>query len=143
MKKRCYNKQFDSYPLYGGRGVRVYAEWHEYRKFAQAVREEIGEHPGKGFQLDRIDTDGDYAPGNIRWATAKENMRNRRNNTLLTWNGKTQTASAWCEEMGWERNVIYARLRLGWSTEEILTTPVGSRRGGPWGSKTSADQPQL
>ena len=142
MKKRCYNKRFASYPFYGGRGIRIYKDWHEYPKFAAAIRAEIGEHPGRGYQLDRIDNSKNYEPGNVRWVTAKQNARNRRNNTQLTWNGKTQTASAWCEELGWERNVIYSRLRLGWSAEEIFTTPIGARHGGPWGSTISAFQSQ-
>lgn len=124
MKKRCYNKKVDSYQFYGGRGIKVYEPWHEYKVFAAQVRAEIGEHPGKGFQLDRVDNDSDYCPGNIQWATAKQNTRNRRSNTNLTYKGKTQCISAWAEEKGWGGHVIHNRIKRGWSLERILETPL-------------------
>jgi hypothetical protein len=83
MKHRCYNPRMDSFQYYGGRGIEVFSERHEYPTFARQVRAEIGEHPGKGYQLDRINTDGNYEPGNIRWLTAKENTRNRRTCRML------------------------------------------------------------
>jgi hypothetical protein len=140
MKRRCYTPSHDSYPSYGGRGIKVHEPWHVYPIFAKEIRETIGEHPGKGFQLDRIDNNGNYEPGNVRWATAKENTRNRRSNTLLTFKGKTQCVSAWAEEMGWGRQVILNRLKLGWSTEEILTTPKGAKAGG-WERRRSKANP--
>ena len=97
--------------------------WAEYKVFAADVRAEIGEHPGEGYQLDRIDTDGNYEPGNIRWVTAKENTRNRRNNRMLTWDGRTQCVSAWADELGMNRTSLLLRLKRGWTVERALTQP--------------------
>ena len=108
----------------------MHPAWSDYTVFAADVRAEIGEPPSDNHQLDRINTDGNYEPGNLRWVTAKENTRNRRNNILLTWDGRTQCLSAWAEEKGWGRHVISARRKLGWTTEEIMTTPIGTKAGG-------------
>jgi hypothetical protein len=130
LNKRCFNPKVDSYPFYGGRGITVHEPWRIYPKFAEEIRATIGDHPGKPYQLDRIDTDGHYEPGNVQWVTPKANARKRRSNRLLTWDGKTQCVSAWAEEMGWGRHVILNRIKLGWTTEEIFTTPKGSKVGG-------------
>ncbi len=122
-RKRCYNPKIDSYKFYGGRGIKMHSAWAEYKVFAAEVRAEIGDHPGEGYQLDRIDSDGDYAPGNIKWSTFKENCRNRRNNRTLTFQGRTQCMSAWTEELGWPKSVLETRLGRGWTVERALTTP--------------------
>lgn len=80
MKQRCYNPNNPRYPRYGGRGIKVCAEWlHDF----QAFLDHIGPRPlqpGPGrrkWSLDRIDPDGDYEFGNVRWATAKQQARNK------------------------------------------------------------------
>lgn len=63
-------------------------------------------------------------PGNCRWATKKEQQRNRRTNHLLEFNGTSLTVTEWAERIGIERGIIYGRLGTGWSVEEALTTPL-------------------
>jgi hypothetical protein len=75
MKQRCYNPSCNIYPSYGGRGIAMCAEWAA--SFEQFFAD-VGECPGPGLSLDRIDNDGNYEPGNVRWATNSEQMRNRR-----------------------------------------------------------------
>jgi len=76
MKTRCYNKKTgDKYRIYGGRGITVCREWlHNFPAFL----EHIGNRPSTGHSLDRINNNGNYEPGNVRWATRKEQQQNRR-----------------------------------------------------------------
>lgn len=76
MKTRCYNPKAINYKNYGGRGIRICNEWlHDFKKFydwsmANGFKENLS--------IDRINNDGNYEPGNCRWATAKEQVHNRR-----------------------------------------------------------------
>jgi hypothetical protein len=73
MRNRCRNPQNPSYPYYGGRGITITPAWDEFIAFSTAV----GPHPGAGWTLDRINNDGNYEPGNVRWATRAQQTRNR------------------------------------------------------------------
>jgi len=77
MMARCYNSKNISYKSHGARGIKVCNRWHKIENFI----EDMGERP-KGLSLDRIDNNGDYAPLNCRWATAAQQVRNRRDNIL-------------------------------------------------------------
>lgn len=74
MRSRCLLKNDSHYPSYGGRGIRICDRWSSYEAFLQ----DVGRRPSPRHTLDRIDNDGDYEPGNVRWATAKEQNRNTR-----------------------------------------------------------------
>lgn len=75
MKSRCSNKKLDKYKDYGGRGIKVHTEWiKSFDKFLS----DVGARP-EGKTLDRIDNDGNYEPGNVRWASPYEQVHNRRN----------------------------------------------------------------
>lgn len=120
MIQRCTNPKSDQWEHYGGRGIRVCERWLSF----EAFHADMGDPPA-GTTLDRIDVDGNYEPGNCRWATAAEQARNRRTSTLLTHAGKTQSISDWSDETGINRQSIRSRiLNLGWSVERALTTPV-------------------
>jgi hypothetical protein len=73
MMRRCYNKSDKDYYKYGGAGIKVCEEWHEYTNFAKAVGEPIGDQT-----LDRVDPHGDYTPENCRWASLTVQNRNVR-----------------------------------------------------------------
>jgi hypothetical protein len=81
MQSRCFRKSIHNYKDYGGRGITVHADWLGAGGFARFLAY-IGPKPSPKHSLDRIDNNGNYAPGNVRWATPTEQMRNRRNTVV-------------------------------------------------------------
>lgn len=121
MKKRCTNPNSHAYPDYGGRGIQIYEPWlNSFNEFIS----HIGPCPNSSMSIGRIDNNLGYQPGNVAWATPREQSLNRRSNLLITFNGKTQPAALWADELGINRKIIYWRAARGWTHERILTTPV-------------------
>lgn len=122
MLQRCENPNNKRYKDYGGRGIRVCEEWHDAKVFIEWA---LSHGWREGLSIDRIDNNGNYEPGNCRWATLREQARNKRSNRLITFNGKTQSLAAWAEEMGINSSALRYRIyQLHWSVERALTEPV-------------------
>ncbi|HRH15739.1 MAG TPA: hypothetical protein PK225_15490, partial [Azonexus sp.] len=75
MKCRCYNRLSTGYQMYGGRGIKVCAKW---RFSFDAFYADVGPAPSPKHSIDRIDTNGSYRPGNVRWATRSVQNKNTR-----------------------------------------------------------------
>ena len=122
MLNRCYYTPLPMYPLYGGRGIRVCDSWHDFSNFYT----DMGDRP-KGHTLDRIDSDGNYEPGNCRWATALEQGRNRRGTRSIEFAGKKMVLTEWCLMLGVPYDLVKSRLRRGYTFVEAVTTPRSER----------------
>lgn len=116
MITRCLDETYKSYARYGGRGIRVCERWRTFENFL----EDMGLHPSKEHSLDRIDVNGNYEPGNCRWATVLEQNRNRHNSLSMTAFGKTMLVVEWAELTGIRYKKIHARLMRGDTPEAAL-----------------------
>lgn len=124
MRRRCQDPNFNVYPNYGGRGIKVCDRWQSFVKF----RADMGERP-EGHTLGRINTDGDYEPDNCRWETWTQQQRNRRGNHTITFDGLTLTMAEWSERTGIPYRSLEKRInRDGWPVEDALTIPVRQRK---------------
>lgn len=119
MKQRCINPKNDHFKHYGGRGIIVCDRW---RDSFDAFFADMGMRP-IGMELDRRDVNGNYDPGNCRWATRTQQMNNTRVTTFITHNGITLPVQEWNRKAGLPRNMVSSRLRLGWTMEKALSTP--------------------
>jgi hypothetical protein len=122
IKQRCFNPENKAYARYGGRGIVMCPEWRD--SFERFIAD-VGMRPAPRLTLERLDNDKGYQPGNVRWATYKEQARNTRRNHRLTHGGETLTLVEWEERTGIKQHTIMARLKL-WNgdVEKTLTTPV-------------------
>ena len=117
IKQRCLNPKTESYENYGGRGIKMHPEWQaDFPVFLAHV----GPRPGPSYSIDRIDVNGHYEPGNVRWATLAEQNNNKRNSRKLEAFGETRTQSQWAAFTGLKVSTIRTRLRAGWSVEAAL-----------------------
>lgn len=117
IKQRCGNPKDAAYERYGGRGISVCERWYKFENFL----EDMG-HPPKGLTIDRIDNNGNYEPGNCRWATYKEQANNKGNNRVICFNGQSKTLMQWCEHLKISNETLRERLSR-WPLERALTTP--------------------
>lgn len=116
MLQRCLNSASPAYKHYGGRGITVCERWKSSDNFIT----DMSPKPGPEYTLDRIDNNGNYEPGNCKWATRTEQNNNRRNNIKLSINGIHHTVLEWSVISGVSEKSIYQRLRRGWTAERVI-----------------------
>lgn len=124
-KDRCTNLNTPCYPSYGGRGIKMCERW---ANSFEAFLKDMGPRPSPKHSLDRVDNDGDYEPGNCRWATQDEQSNNRRTNRMFSAFGESKTVADWLRD---PRCVVRLATTLrnrivayGWPPEKAITTPV-------------------
>jgi hypothetical protein len=116
MKRRCRDP---GRKYHGGRGIKVYERWlNSFEGFLAYT----GRKPSPDHSLDRYpDPDGDYRPGNVRWATRSQQQNNRRSNRIIEFRGERKTVANWARYVGIKEVTLHDRIRRGWPLERALT----------------------
>jgi hypothetical protein len=120
MLHRVRNKNNRSRAIYFDRGIGVCDRWLKFENFIS----DMGERPSPDHTIDRIDNDKGYSPENCRWATSKQQARNRRNNRFVEAFGERLTIAEWAERFGIKAHTIRGRLDDGWPTEVAVSRPI-------------------
>lgn len=123
MRERCEREGHVHFHHYGGRGIRVCDLWQQFEGFYQDMRPSWF----AGSSIDRIDPNAGYFKDNCRWATSKEQARNRRNTTFIALRGETLPLSEWAEITGISPGTLRSRINLGWTDARVLETPVRAK----------------
>ncbi|AEQ34392.1 HNH endonuclease [Bacillus phage Bastille] len=141
MKQRCYNPKRNKYHLYGGKGIRVCEDWHDFIPFYEWS---MGNGYKEGLTIDRIDSDKDYEPSNCRWVTDTENGRRAvenqhgtsiknkyktvRSADVYEYKGVKKTVKEWSKESGIPIETFKTRLKHEWSIERAIEQPVRRKK---------------
>lgn len=147
IRKRCtdVSKKFKDY---GGRGIKLCSGWSSS---AEKFVADMGPRPSSDHSIDRMDVDGHYScggceeclanewPMNCRWATEKDQQRNKRNTKWISYNGETKSLAEWCETLGLNYPFMYYRIEeSGMDPEEAFTKP-SRRRNRPISASEPSD----
>ena len=121
MKDRCLNPNNPARNSYGGRGIIVCNRWlNSFENFYT----DMGPKPTSEHSIDRYpDNDGNYEPGNCRWATREEQANNRRTNHVVSYKGTELTIAELAKKHNINYNVLNGRIQIGWSIEDAINTP--------------------
>ena len=124
IRQRCEDANFSNYPSYGGRGVRKL--WKSFEQFRDDMHESYLEHVRefgeKDTTIERIDVNGHYCKENCRWATNREQSRNKTNSRFLQLGDNKRNMSDWVGHLGLSQSALTSRInRLRWSVERTLT----------------------
>lgn len=120
IKARCFNKKCVDFPNYGGRGITMCREWEEsFERFLA----DVGFPPSKHHSIDRIDNNGNYEPGNCRWAIQRVQVNNTRANRFVTYKGQHKTLADWARKLGLPYGGLQHRLNRDWPVDEAFERP--------------------
>jgi hypothetical protein len=117
MKDRCHNTKSEFYYMYGGRGITVCPQWqHSFEVFLS----DVGLRPSSDHSLDRINPDGNYEPGNVRWLSPEGQANNRRCVKMYTFRGMTKSVAEWSRIVGTKYTTIRTRIEHGWTPYDAI-----------------------
>lgn len=126
MKQRCTNPRSQRWASYGGRGIKLCAQWYAFEGFLA----DMGAAYRHGLSIDRIDVNGDYEPNNCKWATPIEQGAHIRRRATLTYRGQTKSISEWSRETGIPTYTLSLRRDRGYAPEQIFS-PTKLQCGAP------------
>lgn len=122
IKKRC---SLNGHHLrYAGRGITMCERWNDFSAFLA----DMGHRPSPQHSIDRINNDGNYEPGNCRWATWSQQLRNTSRSVSLTFRGETRPLLEWAERYGLTEKMLRSRIDHGWDIERALTSKRFERK---------------
>lgn len=119
MTRRCRSHRSDCYERYGKRGIAVCERWKDFPNFYA----DMGPRPSKYHTIERVNNNGDYCPENCMWLHRSLQARNRRTSVWIEFGGKKLILSEWSRLTGLPNTTLRQRMKRGWSTERLLTTP--------------------
>lgn len=118
IKQKCYDPYASNFKYYGGRGIKMDESW--YNSF-EAFFKYVGKRPTPKHTLERINNNKNYEPGNVRWATKREQCNNRRTNKSIEYKGESRTVAEWARVLGLKRQTLHSRLvRNGWNMAALF-----------------------
>lgn len=120
MKERCEKPYSKIYKHYGGRGISICDEWHDFETFKDLA---LKNGYSDDLTIERKDNENGYSPDNCKWATMTEQANNKRNNIRITVDGETKTINQWANALGVNKSAIRLRLENGWSDYDAITKP--------------------
>ena len=123
MINRCHNKNVNSYKDYGARGIKVCDEWKN--SFKEFYNWAINNGYKENLTIERINVNGNYEPSNCKFIKKEEQVYNKRNSIMLTYNGETKHISLFAKQYNISRDTLWQRIFvLNWDIEKSLKTPV-------------------
>lgn len=127
-KNRCERESSKCFPHYGGSGIQF--RFRDMDEFIAA----LGPRPTSLHSLDRIDPDGHYETGNVRWALPETQATNKRTSLWITINGESKPLRRWCEQYGQPYKRVWERINEGWDPYRALTEPA-AKCAKVWGDR--------
>lgn len=124
MLTRCFTQKSKDYRLYGGKGIKVCAEWLGDNGFVNFRNWSLQNGYDDTLTIDRINSNGNYEPQNCRWTTNKVQMNNTCRNRYIEFQGERHTVTEWSEITGLSLETILSRLRYKWTIKDTLTKPI-------------------
>jgi len=121
IKRRCCDPKNKKFKYYGGRGIKICDHWKDsFENFLL----DVGPRPSPAYSIDRFpNRNGNYEPGNVRWATRAEQASNRDCTRIVILNGISEPLAAVCQRLGLNLKIVGARLERGWPLDKALTPP--------------------
>ena len=126
LKRRCRDEKNENYARYGGRGIKCL--WETALDFKndmyESYLEHVKEYGEEETQIERVNNDGNYSKENCKWATRREQNRNRVDNVFIKYKGEKMIVSDYAEKIGVNKRTIYSRIARGWNNDKIINERI-------------------